>query len=260
VDGSVRNIEGAGVTGDLSIGSFTVDTVAPTATLTAAPTVDATDASGSTTTVTIAYTDSTPGVDTSTFGTGNITVSNGATVTGYSARGDAVTYTITARAAWGASTQGGCTIGVVAGSVKDLAGNGIAADYHLGSYWVTTVVPAASLTSAATITAAEGSGTTTTVEVTYSAGAAGIDTSTFGTGNITVNNGATVSGYSATGDVVTYTITSPSTNWSASVQGSYVVTLVGGSVRTPSATRSRPILPSAPSTSIPPSRPRRAPR
>ena len=57
--------------------------------------------------------------------------------------------------------------------------------------------------------AASASATTTTVTVVYTAGPAGIDPSTFGTGNITVGNGATVTGFSASGDTVTYTITAP---------------------------------------------------
>ena len=47
------------------------------------------------------------GINTATFSTANLAVSNGATVTAYSANGNAVTYTITAPSGtWGASTQG----------------------------------------------------------------------------------------------------------------------------------------------------------
>ena len=192
----------------------------------------AADASGTTTTVTITYADATAGVDPSTFGIGNITVSDGATVTGFSASGNVVTYTITAPSAtWGGSTQGSYTIGLVAGSVTDLAGNPIAADAAFGSFLVDTVAPTATLTSAPAVTAIDGSATTTTVTITYAA-PPGVDPSTFGTGNITVSNGATVTGFSASGNVVTYTITAPEPDtWATSPQGAYTIGLVGGSVR-----------------------------
>ncbi|QEH31993.1 hypothetical protein OJF2_04620 [Aquisphaera giovannonii] len=232
VDGGVKDNDGNGIAGDADFGSFYVDTALPTATLTSAPTVNASDASASTTTVTIAYSDATSGVDTSTFGIGNITVDNGATVTSYSAVGAVVTYTITAPAAdWGSSTQGTYTVAIVADSVKDLAGNGVAGDASFGSFLVDTVAPTASLTSAPTVNAADGSASTTSVTITYSDATSGIDTSTFGIGNITVGNGATVTGYSAVGTTVTYTITAPALNWAGSTQGSYTVALVAGSVK-----------------------------
>ncbi|WP_165227349.1 Ig-like domain repeat protein [Aquisphaera insulae] len=232
VAGSVKDQAGNGITGDASFGSFLVDTVLPSASLTSAPTVNAADASASTTTVTVTYSDATSGIDTSTFGIGNITVSDGATVTGYSAVGNVVTYTITAPASdWAGSTQGTYTVALVAGSVKDNAGNGIAGDADFGSFLVDTVAPAASLTSAPTVDASAASASTTTVTVTYSDATSGIDTSTFGIGNITVSDGATVTGYSAVGSTVTYTITAPSLNWASSTQGTYTVAIVAGSVK-----------------------------
>ena len=145
----MTDLAGNPIAADAAFGSFLVDTVAPTATLTSAPAVTATDASATTTTVTITYSMPPPGSTPSTFGTGNITVSNGATVTGFSASGNVVTYTITAPSAtWGSSTQGSYTIGLVAGSVRDLAGNPIAADAAFGSFLVDTVAPTATLTSA----------------------------------------------------------------------------------------------------------------
>ena len=52
----------------------------------------------------------------------------------------------------------------------------------------------------------------------------------FGTGNITVNNGATVTGFSVSGDVVTYTVQAPDSNWANSPQGTYTISLTAGSV------------------------------
>ena len=69
-------------------------------------------------------------------------------MTGVSHVGDVVTYTITAPSStWGTSFQGTYTISVVADSVQDTDGNGIAAVESLGTFLVDTVVPTATLTS-----------------------------------------------------------------------------------------------------------------
>ena len=172
--------------------------MAPTATLTSAPNINASGASNTTTSVVVTYADTGgPGINTDTFGNGNITVSNGSTVTGHSAVGNVVTYTITAPSSnWGASTQGTYTIALVAGSVQDTNGSGVAGNPSFGSFTVDTVPPAASLTSAPNITFAQATGNTTTVTITYSDATSGINTETFGVGNITVSNGATVTGVS----------------------------------------------------------------
>jgi hypothetical protein len=92
-------------------------------------------------------------------------------------------------------------------------------DYpDIGAY---SMDPAAAFSSATSIDATGASATTTTVGVDYSVvtNEAPVDTSTFGTGNITVSNGATVTDYSVSGDTVTYTITAPADNWGDSTQG-----------------------------------------
>ena len=90
--------------------------------------------------MTITYADATSGVDTINFGTGNITVGNGATVTGFSASGDVVTYTITAPAAppGRRAPRASYSISLVAGSVEDLVGNPIGGDSTFGSFIVDT--------------------------------------------------------------------------------------------------------------------------
>ena len=101
----------------------------------------------------------------------------------------------------------------------------------IGSFQIVNP-PTASLTSAPDVTAADALANTTTVQVTYSdTGGSGINTSTFGNGNITISNGATVTGHSATGNVVTYTITAPSATWATSTQGTYTINLVADSVQ-----------------------------
>src|SRR5206468_741631 len=129
-------------------------------------------------------------------------------------------------ATWGGSPQGTYTIGLVAGAVKDLLGNGIAGNASFGSFIVDTVAPTATLTSAPNVTAAGGGGNTTTVTVTYTDATSGVDASTFGTDDLTVSNGATVTGISAAGNVVTYTVTAPAASWGASAQGAYTISLV----------------------------------
>ncbi|WP_165227350.1 Ig-like domain-containing protein [Aquisphaera insulae] len=231
VAGSVKAIDGSAIPGNPSFASFLVDTVAPAASLSSLPAVNATGAADGTTTLSVTYADETSGIDAATFGIGNITVSRGATVTGYSASGNVVTYTIAAPASsWAASPQGSYAISLVAGEVKDLAGDSVAAA-GLGSFMVDTVAPSASLTAAPTVNAASAASGTTTIAVTYDDATSGLDTATFGAGNITVSHGATVTGFSASGNVVTYTVAAPAASWAVSPQGSYAISLVAGSVK-----------------------------
>ena len=92
-----------------------LDTTPPTASLTTAPpTITSTSAAASTTSLTVTYADSISGINAATFSTANLAVTNGATVSAYSANGNAVTYTITAPSGtWGASTQGTYTVSLV---------------------------------------------------------------------------------------------------------------------------------------------------
>ena len=106
--------------------------------------VNATQAAATTTIVTVTYGDSLSGIDVSTFGIDNIAVSNGATVTGFSANVNEVTYTITApSASWGDSTQGTYTVSLGTLPVRDQAGNLVTS--LSGSFVVDTVAPTASL-------------------------------------------------------------------------------------------------------------------
>ena len=235
---SVQNNVGTPIIVNPAFGFFYIDTVAPTASVTtSAPNINATGASGNTTTVEVTYADTGgPGIDPSTFGDGNISVNHGATVTGFTPVGDVVTYTITAPGSnWGTSTQGTytdrswwprATCGTDSRQRRRRRRSA-----SLSSFLVDTVPPTASVTSAPNVTFAQASGHTTTVQVTYSDATSGVNTATFGTGNITVSNGATVTGFSASGDVVTYTITAPSSTWNTSPQGAYTISLVAGTVQ-----------------------------
>ncbi len=119
--------------------SVTWDNVAPTATFTSGPTVLPASAATNTTTVIVTYGDASVGPDSATFAADNITVNNGATVSAFSAAGNAVTYSVTAPAAtWSASVQGYYTVSLVAGKVKDRAGNAIAGIPTFGNFLVAT--------------------------------------------------------------------------------------------------------------------------
>lgn len=230
LNAGVRDLAGNTITGNAAFSSFVVDTIQPTATVTTpAPTINVAAAGTTSTTVTMTYADTVSGIDTSSFGTSNITVTNGATVTGFSFVGNAVTYTITAPSStWGASTQGTYTIALNAG-VRDIAGNTISANATFSSFIVDTVRPTALVTAPApTINVAAAGTTSTTVTITYSDATAGIDAASFANSNITVTNGAAtaaVTGFSFVGNAVTYTINSPASSWGASAQGTYTIVL-----------------------------------
>jgi len=112
------------------------------------------DALITSTTVSVTYGDSAGGatVNTGSFSVGNITVTNGsttATVIGVTSVGDTATYTVQSPGAdWGSSPQGTYTISVVAGSVTDSNGNGIAASTLSTPLLVDTAVPTATISLA----------------------------------------------------------------------------------------------------------------
>ena len=114
--------------------------IPPTATVSTAPPefINETSAGAKTTTISITYASSVSTINASTFGVGNISVSNNATVTRFKAVGDVVTYTITApEATWGAGFQGTYTISLNA-SVMDEKGVPVAANSDLASFVVDT--------------------------------------------------------------------------------------------------------------------------
>ena len=135
----VKDLAGNAVAANASLATFLVDTVPPTASVTTAPPT-ITTAGDSSTTLTVTYADSGSGINTATFATTNLAVTNGATVSAYSASGDAVTYTITAPSGtWGGSPQGTYTVSLVANQVQDLAGNAAAANASLATFVVNAI-------------------------------------------------------------------------------------------------------------------------
>ncbi|WUR11807.1 DUF4214 domain-containing protein [[Empedobacter] haloabium] len=141
------------------------------------------------------------GLDPATFGTGNVTVrgAHGAlAVSGYSVAGGTVTYTVDAPAGgWTAASLGDYTIGIT-GTVRDLAGNAVAADANALTFHV-GVRPTATITVADSALAA---GETTTVTIAFDqAGVRGLDLA-----DLTVARG-TLSGLTSAGDGRTWTAT-----------------------------------------------------
>ena len=134
--------------------TMTIVPSAPTVTSSTGTKVTAADAGNSSATVSVTYGDNTSGVtlNASSFSTGNITVSNGSTtapVTGVSVSGNTVIYTIGAPGGtWTNSAQGTYAISVVAGSVTDNNGNGIAASTLSAQLVVDTVAPTATISVA----------------------------------------------------------------------------------------------------------------
>ena len=130
------------IAGLTDVGAFELDVTPPTAILNAANGVGASGAGANTTTVVVTYSSTDSGVNPASFGTGNITVNNGATVTGFSASGDVVTYTVQAPDSnWANSPQGPYTISLVAGSVTNNDGTGIVGVPDFGTFNVNTAVP-----------------------------------------------------------------------------------------------------------------------
>lgn len=238
--GSIRIASGI-----VDIGAYELlDTIAPTATLSTPPNINATGAASATTTVVVTYADPvgsglevTSGVNSGTFGTNDILVSNGATVTGFFPIGNTVFYTVQAPGGtWGTSTQGTYTVTVVAGNVRDFALNGVPSSST--SFIVDTNGPTAVLTTPpANIDANAGGTSTNNFTVTYTDGISGIDVSTIGNGDLIATNGATTATVSLVSVIstpttafVTYRVNSPNATWDASPQGTYTIALLPGSV------------------------------
>lgn len=246
VAGNVKDLFGNGIAAG-NLGTFIVvkDTTPPTATLSAANNINIAGAGTSTNTFSVTYADEPggSGVDPATFSSANVKVTNGATTAlvrpTISIAGNTVTYTVDApNGTWGNSPQGIYTIDLVAGSVKDRAGNGIVAG-TVGTFTVGTVAPTAKLTSPPTNVNASNFNNTAvatgsnTFTITYNSLGAPISPSSFGIDDISVSNGATnliVTNVSAQGNAVTYTVLSPLGQWTNMPQGTYFINIQPNSV------------------------------
>lgn len=118
--------------------SVTIDTTAPVA---GTPVrADMPTPSGTSFTVTVSYTDAGAGLDLSTIGTNNISVTgpggNTLAVSGFSSSSGNVTYTLQAPGgSWDASDYGSYTV-AINGTLRDLAGNAVAANANAHTFTV----------------------------------------------------------------------------------------------------------------------------
>lgn len=236
---SVFDTAGNAVLANPTLGFFFVDVCRPTAALTTpAADINTNSGGGPTNTVVITYSDIGQGVNTSTFGTGNITVTGPMTLTVGSAMasGNVVTYTILAPGGdWANAPAGTYTIGIVGDNVKDNAGNGITANANFDFFIVDLTRPTATLTTPPpNINAANAGPGQNSFTITYADTGSGVNPATFATSNVTVTNGSTtltVTGVSAMGNAVTYTVAPPGNNWNNVPSGTYTVALVANSVQ-----------------------------
>ena len=212
--------DNAGNDGTVASQAYTFDTSLPIAATPAASNL--VSPSASTFTFTVGYSDTGAGIDSATIGTGNVTVTGpGAvgvlTVTGASYSAGTATYTVQAPhgGTWNSATDAGTyTIDINSNSVKDQAGNAVAAAAGAKTFTVnfapTTTVSSAAL-SADTGTSSTDwitnmasqtiSGTLSTnlvagqwVEVSYDNGATWTNATTFSTGSSAWSTTTTLAG------------------------------------------------------------------
>jgi hypothetical protein len=205
------NTGGNGTTPTISI-----DTVAPVA---ATPTAsDQSTSSGSTFTFTVAYSDTSgSGIDSATIGTGNVTVTGpgsvGAlTVSAASWSAGVATYTVNVpnSGVWNTTTNiGTYTIGIVANSVKDLAGNGVAANASAKTFNVASNPTVVSINNSSnSSTSVVTNATSETFNVVFSQAVTGVSSSNF----------TVVDGSGVTGNTIS-SVTGSGTTWSVTVNG-----------------------------------------
>lgn len=126
----VRVLDLAGNAGPVYSSNYLVDEAGPTAAV--PPSTVLQLPAGATFEVVVTWGDTGgAGLDVDSFGTDNISVTTPATdllaVQSYSVNGNVVTYTVAAPGGtWDAQDAGRYTVGIAAGSVRDLAGNGVA--------------------------------------------------------------------------------------------------------------------------------------
>ncbi|MFM7540884.1 MAG: Ig-like domain-containing protein [Planctomycetota bacterium] len=192
-----------------TIGTFTVDTVAPSPT--SITPSGATNASP--VVVTLSFSEPFSTSDTSKIS------ASGATLSDFAPNPGAGTISFNATP----SADGTVTIVVGAGTVTDAAGNaGIGGPFTFVS---DRAAPTVSSVNAPAVNATQAGATTTTITITYADSLSGINPASIATNNIAVSNGATVTGANLSGNVATYTITAPAASWLASTQGSYAISL-----------------------------------
>ncbi len=127
-----------------------------------------------------------------------------------------------------AGDLGGDGIKVFTAQVTDPAGNAGTAGGTL-SVTLDTTAPTVGSITAADITASAASSTFT---ITYTdGGGSGIDSSSIATGNVTLNNSATIGNAAWNAGTATYTITPPGGAWDMNDSNSYTIAIVGSQIK-----------------------------
>jgi hypothetical protein len=169
----VRVTDAAGNAGPAWSHAYAIDMDAPVAGMPFSP--DLVDPTGASYAFAITFADGGAGLDPASIGSGNVSVTGPGgplAVTGFAVLGNTVTYTVAAPGAgWDAADAGTYTIGINPGSVRDLAGNAVAADAAAGTFQA-AFRPTATVAVAA---AALGAGDTTVVTIAFSQPVADLD-------------------------------------------------------------------------------------
>ncbi len=221
-----------------------VPTTPPTASISAA---NITSVNSNPELISVVYTDSTSALDPSTLSGTNLTVTDPnsmlitATLVAMTGSGSSVTgrYTIPAPAGgWTLANNGTYTVAVVAGSVKDMNGDGVVATSSTFTVAIADATAPTAVITAPNVTSSGGSGETITVV--YSDNVA-VDAATISIGNLSVigpnSQPLTVTGVttnptvSAASVTATYTVAAPGGAWTATANGMYTVSLIGGQVK-----------------------------
>ncbi len=252
VAGHVKDIAGnalGALTRNFNVNAGVLDLTPPGAAVAAS---DITSPGGTSETITVTYTDSGSGVNAQTIDSSDINVSGPSgslNITGVhtsaTPNGVVATYIVSSPAghAWNSGDNGVYTISVAAGSVKDNAGNGVAATG--GAFTVSAAVPDTTPPSATISAPAINTASTDpqTVTVVYHDPNSNVSAASLGLGNISVSGPQgplSVASFAASpsGDVgtitVTYTVNAPLGGWSNANNGNYTVALNAGQVKDPS--------------------------
>jgi Ca2+-binding RTX toxin-like protein len=207
--------------------TITLDTAAPTLGTVTAANITSTAASS---TFTVAYSDSGSGIDSSSIGTADVTLTS-STISNASYNSGTATYTITPPgSSWDSADNGTFTIALVASQVTDVAGNAVAASSNIKQFTVNI----SSTDSTTSVTAGSGVSEPVTLATTVTTAGAAVNVFDFKiTDNDADKNGTADGG---TTDGLATTITQIALSTSGTGDFSKVTWLLAGSGITGTAT------------------------
>ncbi len=155
------------------------------------------------------------------FGLGNISLLNANLEAGGIASLDNQTFTFNLIPA---TQNGSISFSIVSSGISDLFGNPLAIGATSNVVVIDLVGPVGVITQAPlNISATNGATSTNSFSVTF-ADAMGLDASTITVTNYLVDNGATITSVSLDGNIATYVVTAPASDWASSPEGTYSLT------------------------------------